>query len=1533
MNARNALRTAFLAASVLVLSCQDRTSVVAPEPGSAPVAFRLAADGRQTPVVDIVEIDVSVFRDSAYQPFDLRRFAWNDSLAALQVPLHTPLRFQLRGILRRENRDVIAWTASQDDTLDDPSAEANVVTFTLLTRDTTAPDVTRGITSPGASLNVLDAASGTLELNLPSGQAGGTVALSTALAESLYVDGSPRTPVAGAWTLELGLGSSSVIQLVGANKATSTWTLSVTSGDRLGLDIVLGVDNGATRTNRGDTAVFTLPYVVDSTPRLTMALQDPKDRPKTIAFNGRDLDASLSVWSAPLPVPEAGSTGFRATIVSTDSLGNGAILPVLVLRSTQATEPELSWYTPPAQEPWGAHTARFVLKVVGGDSLRRPVFTSSGLGTASCDSIPLLREGTTVLWQGSVPLLQMDSGSIVASVTNRLGTSWSLEPAAIRRFDPAGPDSLAPSLSRLSPSGTGWIRSGSVSTVTGRAIDERAGKLSIVAVHGGKPDTVSWNPADSSWSWNLDWTADGDSLVTFTAIDSTGNRSAPLQVRLVRDTRLPTLAWSTGMGITGDTLVTLPRNVAFSLVATDTYLRGVTALRNGATDTIALADIDGGEWFRRLEFPSGWSTWTFAATDSAGNRQARVLRVLAGDTTGPALTVSVNNRASFRRVGDTLVYILPYVLDSALVARIAVDPVGDQPSSLSWDGKPLSIAGPTTWTIPLEIPVAGPAGARTFAVAAKDSVGNAAAAQVRLVRDTNATAPSISWDPPPPAKPWGSGLDTIQVLIVGGDSLQPPAFSSQAFASSISAPVRVQTRGDSVWWRGVVTLGSYDSGKVLAAVRNLLGSSWTTPEAWIHRFDPAGPDSLPPTFSISPVPEGGWTRSNAVALRGTASDARSSSVRVLVRRAAGDTVDALWSKVDGSWSIQVALAADVDTTITVWAIDTAGNASLPVPVRLRRDTRKPGFSWSTVPTITRDTLRTNDPVQTLSVNTSAPDLRRVWAVRATTTDTLTFTSAAAGIWSTDAPLPQGWSTWSVGASDSAGNDSVRVLRVLRDTIPPTAGWSVSGTNPEGKYAVATARDTIWISSDTSVTLGLSSTTGFPGVSVPSPSVDSAGALVGIRSSLVMRPAAGTTTTWTLTATDELGNTARPVKLVVVGLAPVSGPVARIGSSASPVATGSALPWPKIVRHSCPDAGSFLQGASKADTLVSRTAALVLNCRSGRIRSTVRTFAWSIADTASVEIPYQPEDSTSATIVVDGNRSPWVVSQRASQIQQHTFDLDSVVWIQRKSWYEGITGSLDPVMGASSNGTRYFVFNAKSSPLMSKWFALGSSSGLRDTLMAGDYILRGDNLTYRKVPSSVVRMTSISNPALFSTTTFAKGSMPESYARQAWTSTDLLYMNSDQAKVPTPARIQLQVRSGTGATVLFKFPAEYSNLGFAARQNQAGYYVVGRNDQGRLIAEFYSSAASTAPLRQNLTLAALVANDAPIRASWEGSDLWVNVPGNGTFRLDTDLASVTRSWSLTGAMGVPESDGHGGAWTLAKVGSSFRLYHLRGSAQE
>lgn len=627
------LRSAVLGSCLALLSCQDQ-SPTSSASGKGPVAFRFQAPGATIlPQADVVSI--RAWLDDSILLYD-ERFAWSEGAAELEVPLNRALRFEVLGIRRRLGREVTLWAASGRDTLEGGTAERNVVAMMTTIADTAVPNVLAASTGSGAGLSVLDSAAGILGLRLTPGASSGSLVLPARVADSLYLDEVLVAAEDGRWSLDFGLGRTSTLILVGRNRVAVRWTVEVSSGDVAAISFDLAASPRAVREERGDTIVFTLPYVLDSAPRVRIALVDPNDRPSLLAFGSDSLDRSRADWSASIPVPVAGNGGeLSRTLVARDSVGNETRIPVRIGRSAVARSPELSWSTPPRDEPWGVRETRIVLRIVGGDSLQTPLFGTSGLATASAARMSVPASGDTSWWEATIPLQERDSGSVTVEVRNKMGVLWLLPPARIRRFDPAGPDRTAPVLSVSSPSGTGWTRSGDVSVVSGRAFDERGGRVTVLVSRSGRTDSVTTASSDSAWSWVLAWSGDGDTTVSISARDEAGNTSAPVQVRLVRDTRKPGFVLSTSPSLRGDTLRTTTSEQVFSVTSAATDLRRLWALRSGTTDTLPFLAEAPGSWEITVPLATGSSTWIVGATDSAGNDSMRIVRVLVAPVSEP----------------------------------------------------------------------------------------------------------------------------------------------------------------------------------------------------------------------------------------------------------------------------------------------------------------------------------------------------------------------------------------------------------------------------------------------------------------------------------------------------------------------------------------------------------------------------------------------------------------------------------------------------------------------------------------------------------------------------------------------------------------------------------------------------------------------------------------------------------------------------------------------------------------------------------
>jgi hypothetical protein len=188
------------------------------------------------------------------------------------------------------------------------------------------------------------------------------------------------------------------------------------------------------------------------------------------------------------------------------------------------------------------------------------------------------------------------------------------------------------------------------------------------------------------------------------------------------------------------------------------------------------------------------------------------------------------------------------------------------------------------------------------------------------------------------------------------------------------------------------------------------------------------PDTLAPTIAITAptVDERFRTVSNALSLGGTAGDDR-----------ALQTV--IWSASDGqngtatgtnSWSIANLALAEGDTTITVTALDTAGNQGQDVITvsYTAPDTTAPSVVISSP---TSGDAYTSD-LAAINLAGSASDNVAVSQVTWSTSDGQSGTATGTSSWSiVNLALSEGDTTITVTAMDTAGNQAAELLTVTR----------------------------------------------------------------------------------------------------------------------------------------------------------------------------------------------------------------------------------------------------------------------------------------------------------------------------------------------------------------------------------------------------------------------------------------------------------------------------------------------------------------------
>ncbi len=227
---------------------------------------------------------------------------------------------------------------------------------------------------------------------------------------------------------------------------------------------------------------------------------------------------------------------------------------------------------------------------------------------------------------------------------------------------------------------------------------EASGVLTMVSIgQATATDIADPDPAvtnDAPESFPL-----GDTVITWTAIDSSGNAATDIQTVTIQDTTLPS--------------ITAPPDVTTeaSGVLTVTSIGQATAIDTADPDPAITNDAP-------ESFPLGDTVITWTATDSSGNAATATQTVTIQDTTPPSITAPANHTAEAAGIMTIL-------------------NVGDYGTPTVSD-----IADPSP-TITNDAPESFPLGNTTVTWTAADSSGNeATAAQTVTIQDT--TPPAIS---------------------------------------------------------------------------------------------------------------------------------------------------------------------------------------------------------------------------------------------------------------------------------------------------------------------------------------------------------------------------------------------------------------------------------------------------------------------------------------------------------------------------------------------------------------------------------------------------------------------------------------------------------------------------------------------------------------------------------------------------------------------------------------------------------------------
>ena len=615
----------------------------------------------------------------------------------------------------------------------------------------------------------------------------------------------------------------------------------------------------------------------------------------------------------------------------------------------------------------------------------------------------------------------------------------------------------------------------------------------------------------------------GQHTFTVVASDAAGNASAPSAgFTFTVDTTPPPAA-------TIDTVSDNVGPVQLPLNSGDTTDDTLPQLQGTAPDGTTITIYDGTTLLGTavLDGSGGWSftpttpltdgphSLTVHATDEAGNTTISPPFELAIDTTAPATPdipeITVNpdggTPGTALNPGETTRDTTPTLSGSGTP--------GDTVNIYDGDTKigEAEIDGDGNWSWTPTTPLPDGTYDLSLTVTNQDSAGNESAPStpVTITIDTDApaqpgtptvtdsvsqiTGPVLDGESTNDPRPVLSGTGTPNDVITIYD--QVSTGEPQAVGS-------VTVDGNGNWsWRPESNIGE-GTHEYTATATDEAGNE-SVPSAGITiTVDTLAPDT-PVISDIAGAQNGGSTNDTTPTLSGTGTTGE--TVIIYNNGVEVDRVEV----VNGGWSYTLPTQTDGPLNITVAAVDEAGNVSPVSPVfTVEVDTQAP-----TVPQIdavsdsqlTNSVLYTRDGTPTLtgigepgsSVTVSVDGVASPVVVEVQPNGTWS--------WTADPALTEGPHTFSVAASDAAGNTSASSgdLSVTVDTLPPATPTNIT-IAAEGTPLTGTADD------GTTVT-----------VRDANGNVIGTGVATGGTFSIALSPAQLDATTLTLTATDPAGN--------------------------------------------------------------------------------------------------------------------------------------------------------------------------------------------------------------------------------------------------------------------------------------------------------------------------------------------------------------------------------------------------------------------------
>ncbi|MGR5886814.1 BapA/Bap/LapF family large adhesin [Enterobacter kobei] len=862
--------------------------------------------------------------------------------------------------------------------------------------------------------------------------------------------------------------------------------------------------------------------------------------------NGSDILGTVNVpssglWSFTPPVPLSNGT-YVLTATATDAAGNPSGQSNAWTITVDGTAPDAPVITQVVDDAPGGTLGSLNLNDTTNDA------TPTLSGTAEANATVTIRAdgvviGTTVAdglgaWSftpstplGEGPHALTAVATDAAGNTSGVSNSWGL---IIDSVAPATPvitqvvDDAPEGLGALSPNGS---TNDTTPTLNGTA---EPGSTVTIRLDGADLVTV---PVGSNGTWTYTPTAplgEGPHTFTVVATDAAGNTSLPSTgFNIIVDTTPPVAA--TIASVTDDVGgVQGPLSSGDTTDDTQPLLQGtappdaVVTVYDGTT-LLGTAILDGsGGWSFTPVTPltDGPHSLTVHTTDAAGNTTVSSPFVLTVDTVAPAtpdipaITVNPDGTETPLNPGETTRDTTPTLSGTGNPG----DTVTIYNGGVKLDDVVVDGTGNWTWTPATQLP--NGTYDITLTVTNMDGTGNESAPSQPV---------TITIDTDPPVTPAAPVItDSVSQVTGpvpdGGTTNDPrPVLSGTGTANdvinitdtvngipTVVGTVTVDSTGN--WsWRPDSNIGE-GSHVYTATATDEAGNVSAASPAITITVDTVAPDT-PVISAVGGEPSGGFITDATPTVGGTGVN--------------GETVIVYNNGVEvgrvvvanGEWNLDLPAQTDGPLNITVAGVDAAGNVSAPSPVfTVTLDTVAPAIPQINAVSdsqLTNNVLYTRDGVPTLT-GTGEPGSTVIVSVDGTPSAVpVTVQPNGSWTWTADSTLADGQHTFTVSASDPAGNTSASSapLNVTVDTLDPAApdnlnlaaeGTPLTGTAEAGSIITVT---------DGSTVIGT-------GV------VDSTGNF-----SIAVSPAPQDGATLTVSATDASGRTSPDATYNVIGTLP------------------------------------------------------------------------------------------------------------------------------------------------------------------------------------------------------------------------------------------------------------------------------------------------------------------------------------------------------------------------------------------------------------